>query len=254
MKILTYNINGIRAAVKKGFIDWLNAVNAEIVCLQEIKATKEQVDLSMFKNIGYHYIIWNSAQKKGYSGTAILSKIPFTTYTTNFNNKIIDEEGRVIVAQFNDITVVNAYFPSGASKPERQEIKLKFLTDYEKIILNYKNENTVLCGDFNICHQSIDIHDPVKLNGVPGFTMPERKWMDKIIQQHNFTDAFRFFDKSPFNYTWWSYMAKARERNAGWRIDYQLVSSKLLHSVVKCNHLVKANHSDHCPVLLTINR
>ena len=252
MKIISYNINGIRAAVRKGIIDWLSAVNADIVCLQEIKATPEQIDLSLFKSIGYQYIVWNPAQKKGYSGTAILSKFPVENIRTQFNDAIIDKEGRIIVAEINNLTVVNAYFPSGAAKPERQQIKLEFLKKYIQIIQPCKNRETILCGDFNICHKPIDIHDPIRLNGVPGFTPEERQWMDEITTDEGFVDSFRNFNQAPGNYTWWSYMAKARERNAGWRIDYQLVSKTLNSKVIDCKHLVKAAHSDHCPVLLTI--
>ncbi len=253
MKILSYNINGIRAAIKKDFIPWLKAVNADIVCLQEIKATDEQVDLSVFKKIGYSSIIWNAAEKKGYSGTAILSKQPPVQYHTRFNRPVIDTEGRLIIAHYPELTVVNAYFPSGASKYERQQIKLRFLSDYKKIILPLKEQKTLLCGDFNICRQAIDIHDPIRLNGVPGFTPEERNWMNELITREQFSDAFRMFNSLPHQYTWWSYMAKARERNAGWRIDYHLVSHSLTPEITDCKHLTHAKHSDHCPVLLKIN-
>ena len=253
MRIITYNVNGIRAAVKKGFIDWLNTNPADVICLQEIKANKEDIPEAEINSAGYQLHSY-SAQKKGYSGVAILTKIaPDKVF---FGNGILqsDAEGRVIRADFGDMTIVNAYFPSGTSGDERQVYKYVWLADFFEYIQQLRAERPklIICGDYNICHKAIDIHDPVRNKNYTGFLPEERAWMDKLIE-HGYTDTFRHFNKEPHQYTWWSQFAGARANNKGWRIDYINVTEPLAGGLVHAEILPHIRHSDHCPVFLELN-
>ena len=231
---------------------WLDSVKADVVCLQEIKAMPEQFDQTLFNEIGYDCYI-HSANKKGYSGVAILSKIKPQNVEYGCGINEIDFEGRVIRADYKDFSVMSVYFPSGSSGDLRQEFKFKFLDLFATYIHNLRNKipNLIICGDFNICHKPIDIHNPVRNKNTSGFLPEERDWMDKFIES-GFTDVFRIENKEPHNYTWWSYRANARAKNLGWRIDYIMIHRTIISKFKRSVILSKAKHSDHCPVLLEI--
>lgn len=252
MKIITYNINGLRAALKKGFLDWLSAVNADVVCLQEIKSTPEQIDVEPIKSLGYE-TFWHPATKKGYSGVAIFSKIRPGNVCIGCGIDKYDFEGRVIRVDFTDFSLMNVYMPSGSSGEERQAFKMTWLEDFFKYIEEIKKDhkNLVVCGDFNICHKPIDIHNPKSNANSSGFLPEERAWMSKFFD-NGFVDAFRKFNQEPHNYTWWSYRAGARVKNLGWRIDYHTVTQEMENRLKRTVILKEAHHSDHCPVLLEI--
>ena len=224
MKIISYNVNGIRAALRKGFLDWLGAVSPDVVCLQEIKANEEQLDLSLFEEAGYKYNYWFSAQKKGYSGVAILSKSKPDTVVFGTGIEYMDFEGRNIRADFGDISIMSMYLPSGTNI-QRLDHKLMYMSDLQEYIneLRKTNPNLVILGDYNICHEEIDIHNPVGLKNVSGFLPVEREWIGNFIDS-GFIDSFREFNSEPDNYTWWSYRANARNNNKGWRLDYGMVA------------------------------
>ena len=252
MKIISYNINGIRAALKKNLINWIQSESPDIICFQEIKANKEQFDFEIFNSLGY-YNFWFSAQKKGYSGVAILSKIEpkKIKYGTGINH--IDFEGRVIRADFEKFSVISLYLPSGTNNL-RLNYKLKFMDDFLEYINKLKQEfpNLIICGDYNICHKHIDIHDPIRNKNVSGFLIEERMWLDKFLEL-GFTDSFRLLNKNPNEYSWWSYRANSRQNNKGWRIDYNLVSNSIKENIYKSYILSDVCHSDHCPVGVELN-
>ena len=247
MKIISYNVNGIRAAINKGFIDWLRESNIDVICIQETKANKEQVEINLLEKIGYHNY-WFSAQKKGYSGVAIFSKKPPNNviYGTKINH--IDYEGRVIQVDYDELSIISLYLPSGTNI-DRLEYKFKFMKDFKEYIddLKIRYPKLIICGDYNICHKEIDIHDPIRNKNVSGFLPEERKWLDKFINS-GFIDSFRHLNSEPHNYSWWSYRANSRVNNKGWRIDYALVSESLKKNINNSFILNSVKHSDHCPV------
>jgi len=251
MKIISYNVNGIRAAMKKGFIDWLTSANPDVICLQEIKAMKEQVDIEAIENAGYKYNYWFSAQKKGYSGVAILSKIEpkHVEYGTGIES--MDFEGRNIRADFDGVSVMSMYLPSGTNAA-----RLTHKFEYMDLVHNYLNDlrqtfpNFVILGDYNICHNAIDIHNP-KMKGVSGFLPEEREWLSDFIES-GFIDSFRFLHPEKQDYSWWSYRANSRANNKGWRLDYAMVSKPLQEKIKRSVILSEAVHSDHCPILVEI--
>jgi exodeoxyribonuclease III len=253
MKIITYNVNGIRAAMNKDFVGWLEQTAPDVVCLQEIKATPDQVNVAEFEALGYH-LYWYPAQKKGYSGVAIFTKIKPKHIEYGCGIAEYDFEGRVIRADFDDFSIMSAYHPSGSSGDERQAFKMKWLADFQTYINTLKKTipNLILCGDYNICHMPIDIHNPKSNANTSGFLPEEREWMESFIQS-GFTDSFREFNQEPHQYTWWSYRAGSRGKNLGWRIDYNLVANHLKNRLIRSVILPAAVHSDHCPVLLEIN-
>ena len=247
MKIISYNVNGIRAAINKGFIDWLRESNIDVICIQETKANKEQVEINLLEKIGYHNY-WFSAQKKGYSGVAIFSKKPPNNviYGTKINH--IDYEGRVIQVDYDELSIISLYLPSGTNI-DRLEYKFKFMKDFKQYIddLKIRYPKLIICGDYNICHKEIDIHDPIRNKNVSGFLPEERQWLDKFINS-GFIDSFRHLNSEPHNYSWWSYRANSRVNNKGWRIDYALVSESLKKNINNSFILNSVKHSDHCPV------
>ena len=253
MKIISYNVNGIRAAISKGFLTWLEQANPDVICLQEIKAMKEQVPVEEFEKLGYHYNYWFSAQKKGYSGVAVLSKIEPKNVVIGTGIEHMDFEGRNLRLDFEDFSVMSLYLPSGTNSA-RLDHKFMYMDDFQNYISNLKKEipNLIICGDYNICHEAIDIHDPIRLKTVSGFLPQERTWLD-LFMKNGFVDSFRYFNKEPDNYTWWSYRAGARGNNKGWRIDYILISKSLENKLERALILSDAKHSDHCPVLIEIN-
>ena len=252
MKIISYNVNGIRAAVNKGFIDWLKSANPDVICLQEIKALKEQLDLDIFEEAGYEYHYWFSAQKKGYSGVAILCKKEPNHVEYGTGIESMDFEGRNLRADFDDVSVMSLYLPSGTNL-DRLEHKLEYMDMFQDYINDLKKDkpNLIVCGDYNICHQAIDIHDPVRNANVSGFLPIEREWIGSFIGS-GFIDSFRHFNKEPHNYSWWSYRANARANNKGWRLDYAMVAKPLKEKIKRAVILSDAYHSDHCPILLEI--
>lgn len=252
MKIITYNVNGIRAAMNKGLVEWLKGANPDVLCLQEIKATPDQVDVSQFEALGYH-LYWYPAQKKGYSGVAIFTKLKPLHVEYGCGIEAYDFEGRMIRVDFETCSVLCAYHPSGSSGEERQAFKMKWLEDFQNYINQLKSNipHLVLVGDYNICHKPIDIHNPKSNAQTSGFLPEERDWFEQFVQS-GFIDSFRYFNQDPHHYSWWSYRAGARSKNLGWRIDYNLVSNHLETHLKRSVILADAMHSDHCPVLLEL--
>jgi exodeoxyribonuclease III len=254
MRIISYNVNGIRSAMNKGFVDWLRTDPADVICLQEIKALKEDVDFTTLEELGYQSHFF-SAQKKGYSGVAIISKI--APDAMHFGNGIMqsDAEGRVLRADFGDVTLINAYFPSGSAGEERQTYKYQWLDEFFAYLdeLKKTRPKLIVCGDYNICHREIDIHSPKTNKKSSGFLPEERAWMDKFFDC-GFVDSYRHFHPEvPHNYSWWSNRANARANNKGWRIDYISVSEPLRHTLKSANIFPDVVHSDHCPVFATVD-
>ncbi|MEA1785633.1 exodeoxyribonuclease III [Arenibacter sp. GZD96] len=254
MKIVSYNVNGIRAALSKGFLDWLQTVNPDIVCLQEIKAQEDQLELSLFEAAGYSFTYWYSAQKKGYSGVAILSKKKpdHVAYGTGID--YMDFEGRNLRADFGDLSIMSLYLPSGTNL-DRLDHKLQYMADFQTYVNTLKKEHPrlIILGDYNICHQAIDIHDPIRNANVSGFLPVEREWIGNFMAS-GFIDSFRYFNKEPHNYTWWSYRANSRNNNKGWRLDYGMVSEPLKDQLKRSVILSEAKHSDHCPILVELKK
>lgn len=253
MKIISYNVNGIRAAMTKGLIDWLKAANPDVFCIQEIKALEEQVDIALIEELGYQHF-WHSAEKKGYSGVAIFSKTKPNHVEIGTGIDYIDREGRVIRADFDDVSVISLYLPSGTNI-DRLDFKMQFCEDFKSYIndLQKTYPNLVICGDYNICHEAIDIHDPIRNAKVSGFLPIEREWISGFMQDCKMIDSFRYFIKEPHHYSWWTYRANARANNKGWRIDYIMVSKTLENKMTRAAILPEAKHSDHCPILLELD-
>lgn len=253
MKIVTYNVNGLRAALKKDWLGWLKTVNADVVCLQEIKATPDQIpEIVLLEEMGYeHY--WYPAQKKGYSGVALFTKIAPKHVEYGCGHEDYDFEARIIRADFDRVSVMSTYFPSGTTGDVRQDFKYRFLEDFQlysdKLLV--EKPNLVVCGDYNICHRAIDIHNPKSNANSSGFLPEEREWMENFINS-GYIDSFRHLNPDPHHYSWWSYRAGARAKNLGWRIDYNMVSKPLVEQIKSSSILSDAVHSDHCPVLLEL--
>jgi len=252
MKIISYNVNGIRAALKKGFLDWLQVANPDVICIQETKAHKEQVEVSLFEEAGYPFHYWFSAQKKGYSSVAIFckEKPKHIAYGTGIES--MDFEGRNLRVDFEGISVMSLYLPSGTNL-DRLNFKLNYMDQFQEYITNLKHEtpNLVICGDYNICHEEIDIHNP-KMKGVSGFLPEERTWIGDFIDS-GFIDSFRFKNPERQEFSWWSYRANARANNKGWRLDYAMVSASLQNKISRAYILPEAKHSDHCPIVVELN-
>jgi exodeoxyribonuclease-3 len=249
MKIATYNVNGIRSALSKGLLDWLTASNPDVLCVQEIKSAEDQISADAFAELGYEAFAF-PAEKKGYSGVAVFSKVKPDRVIKGMNMPRYDSEGRSIRLDVGDLTIVNTYFPSGSSGDDRQAFKMEFLADYQHYINGLKQErpNLIICGDYNICHRPIDIHNPVSNKNSSGFLPEERDWMEQFLNS-GFVDSFRHLNAEPNHYTWWSFRAGARSKNLGWRIDYICLTDNLSNHLVSSRILPDARHSDHCPVI-----
>jgi exodeoxyribonuclease-3 len=255
LQIFSWNVNGIRAVEKKDFIPWLLSSGADVVCLQETKARPEQLSKELVtpaaQGVSYK-TFWSSAKKPGYSGTAIYTKIePDEVF--RMGNDAFDDEGRVTAVRFGKLVVISAYFPNSQEGGARLDYKLGFCA----AMLAYCNDfvsrglNVVLCGDYNIAHKPIDLKNPATNEGNPGYLPEERAWMDTFTSR-GYTDTFRHFCKEPEKYTWWSYRFHARDRNIGWRIDYQCVNESFLPNVQSSSIYADVQGSDHCPVSVTL--
>ena len=253
LSIVSYNVNGIRAASKKGFVEWMDENNFDVVCVQETKAQPEQVDMSGIEALGYHHA-WHSAEKKGYSGVLTISKSKPDKVVIGCGIEKYDREGRIIRTDFGDWTLLNCYFPSGTSGDERQQFKYGYLDDFFNWIEELKKERPklIIVGDYNIAHTENDIHNPVSNKKNSGFLPEERAWLTKWFES-GFSDAFRKVHPEKTEYSWWSYRANARANNKGWRIDYQSVSNNIADKIKEAYHLGEAKHSDHCPVFMEID-
>jgi exodeoxyribonuclease-3 len=252
MRIISYNVNGIRSAMSKGLLDWIDKAQPDVLCLQEIKASPEQIPLYEIEMLGYHHY-WFPAEKKGYSGTAILSKAKPDKVVLGMGMPEYDAEGRFIRADFGALSVVSVYHPSGSSGDERQSFKMQWLNDFDDYVAELRKTRPylVLSGDYNICHQPIDIHDPIRNANVSGFLPEEREWMSGFLNK-GYIDTFRHLNKATQQYSWWSYRANARANNKGWRIDYHMITENLLPKLRAARIFTQAVHSDHCPVFVEI--
>ena len=252
MKIFSYNVNGIRAAIKKGFLEWLNEYGPDIICIQEIKANTDQLDLDLFSKIGYKYNYWFSAPKKGYSGVAVLSKHKPISVCYGTGIEHMDFEGRNLRLDFEKFSVMSLYLPSGTNI-QRLVYKFKYMEEFYNYILELKKSipNLIICGDYNICHEIIDIHDPIRNVKISGFLPEERSWITNFMNL-GFIDSFRYLNPDPNSYSWWSYRANSRANNKGWRIDYNMVSENLKSNIKSSYILDQIYHSDHCPVAVEL--
>ncbi len=256
LRIISYNVNGIRAAIKKGFIDWLKTNPADIICLQETKAVKDNVAHDEITSLGYHDY-WFSAQKLGYSGVAVFTKIKPDKVQYGTGHQVSDDEGRVIQLDFGDLHLINAYFPSGTSGEERQGFKYEWLDEFYLYVnkIKKKTPQIILCGDYNIAHREIDIHDPKGNKNSTGFLPAERAWMDKFLDS-GWTDSFRTKHLNEVGrYSWWTQrFPSVRLNNKGWRIDYINVTNNLAGRILKSDIFPDVKHSDHCPVYLELKK
>lgn len=256
MKVLSYNVNGLRAAIRKGFVDWVKENDIDIIGLQEAKALREQVDLEELQAAGYEHIYWHAADKKGYSGVVVLSKVKADLEVQGMGIERFDKEGRVLRLDFGDWTLLNCYFPSGTSGAVRQEVKYDFLDSIYDWVQELKKERPkiLLQGDYNIAHEEIDIHNPKRNHKTSGFLPEERAWMSKWLEEGGFVDSFRQLHPEEQKFSWWSMRSKtARANNKGWRIDYQCVSEDLVPAIKGAELLNDAVHSDHCPCLIELD-
>jgi len=255
MKILSWNVNGVRAILKKNFLGWLKKENPDILCLQETKAFPSQLAPELLHPSGYD-ALWNSASRAGYSGVATFTKQKPVSVKKGFGIAKFDEEGRVLEAEFEHFTLFNVYFPNGKMSPER----LRYKMDFYEASLNYfmklkkKGKKIVICGDYNTAHKAIDLARPKENEKISGFLPIEREWMDRLASS-GFIDTFRVFNQDPGHYSWWDIRTGARERNVGWRIDYHFISENLKPHLKDAFILPEVMGSDHCPVgiVLKIN-
>lgn len=249
MKLISWNVNGLRAVLKKGFLDFFNEIDSDIFCLQETKMQKEQADF----NFPGYYEYWNQAEKKGYSGTLILTKTKPISESYGIGIEEHDKEGRVITLEFEKFYMVNCYTPNSKRGLERLEYRQKWENDFRNYLINLNEiKPVILCGDLNVAHQEIDLKNPKTNRHNAGFTDEERNKMTELLDQH-FIDTFRYlYPNETDSYTWWSYMGDARKKNIGWRIDYFITSESLAKRIVDSKIHAKVMGSDHCPIELDI--
>ena len=253
-KFVSWNVNGIRAAVKKGFLDWFAGVSPDVLCVQETKIQVDQLTGELACPAGYH-AHWNSAERKGYSGVTTWSKVEPLGVETGFGVEEFDVEGRVLMTEYPGLKLFNVYFPNGGRDQERLDYKLRFYASFLQTCdaLHAQGERLVICGDFNTAHCPIDLARPKQNQKTSGFMPEERVWIDRYLE-HGFVDTFRALHPDEAErYTWWMYMRNARERNIGWRIDYFMVSESLMPAVTGADILSDVMGSDHCPVTLELD-
>lgn len=252
MKIISYNVNGVRSAINKGLITWLRSSNPDILCLQEIKLSETELVSPLFEELGYH-CYWYPAQKRGYSGVALLTKLKPNNVQYGIGNPLFDDEGRILRADFDTFSILSMYFPSGSSGEERQGLKMSFLEDFYIYIKELQKElpNLIISGDVNICHREIDIHNPKGNANSSGFLPEERAWVGKFLD-NGYVDTFRHFNQEPHHYTWWSYRAGAKQKNLGWRIDYHFATESLKNRLESVAIHPDQLMSDHCPIELNL--
>jgi exodeoxyribonuclease-3 len=254
MDIISFNVNGIRAILKKGFKEWFENQKPDILCLQEIKAQKTQLNLKEFLNLHGYNIYWNSGKRKGYSGVLILSKEKPEEIGLGTGIEKFDNEGRLISLKYPNFTLFNIYFPNGKSNEERLQFKLDYYDTFLELCENLrkKGEELIITGDFNTAHRDIDLANPKGNEKYSGFLPIERKWLDKLLEK-GYVDTFRHFHPDEIGmYTWWTYRFNARKKNTGWRIDYFFVTEGLIDRVEKSTILTEVYGSDHAPILLRI--
>ena len=246
-KLISWNVNGIRAACKKGFLDWFRKESPDVLCLQEIKAQEIQVPADLLKLPGYTSH-WNPAQRPGYSGVAVFTRVPALAVKKGLGAKHVDSEGRVLEMEFRDFTLLNIYFPNGKMGPERLRFKLDFYEEALRyfLFLRKKGKRLVICGDYNTAHKPIDLKNPKENEKISGFLPVERAWLDKLVSS-GFIDTFRALHPEPDQYTWWDLRTRARERNVGWRIDYHFISEDLKPHLKEAFISPQVTGSDHCP-------
>jgi len=252
MKLSSWNVNGIRAATKKGFVDWLASSKLDIVCIQETKAQKDQLDQEILNPLKYHSV-WHSAEKKGYSGVSIYFKKDPISEKHGIGKKEIDSEGRVLTLEYDNFFLVNSYFPNSGRDHSRLEYKIGFCKEMAKYLkkLRSKGKEVLICGDFNIAHEEIDLANPKTNQKNAGFLPEERAWMTGFLKD-GFVDVFRHFNSEGGNYTWWSYRPGVRDKNIGWRLDYFCASEGGIDNIKKIYHQPKIMGSDHCPVVIEL--
>ncbi|WP_142454250.1 exodeoxyribonuclease III [Gracilimonas mengyeensis] len=251
MKISSFNVNGIRAAHRKGFVDWVEESDPDIICIQELRALENQVP-KQIRELDYHEN-YHVADKKGYSGVAIYSKEEPLKVEHGIGVDWIDREGRIIMAEFEKFRVFSIYAPSGTTGDVRQDMKMKFLADFIRFGERYANDDkpSVFCGDYNICHTEIDIHNPSKQHKTSGFLPEERQWVTEFLEV-GYQDVFRELHPGEEDlYSWWSYRAASKERNKGWRIDYHLATPKMAEKAEEAEIEMKWDLSDHAPVSIS---
>ncbi len=252
MKLISWNINGIRAAYKKGLYEWLIKEKPDILCVQEIKALPDQIP-TILKNNPEYFVYINSANRKGYSGVATFAKQKPKNVITNFGIDKFDIEGRIMITEFSNFVLLNIYFPNGKKNQERLNYKLDFYNAFLSYTDNIKikDKNIIVCGDFNTAHKEIDLSRPKQNEKNSGFLPIERLWIDTFIEHGN-VDTFRYFNKEPNQYTWWDQKTRSRERNIGWRIDYFFINNGLIPNLSKSFILPEIMGSDHCPIGITL--
>ena len=252
MKILSWNVNGIRAMQKKGFLEWFAKESPDILCVQETKAHPSQLEESLLHPSGYQ-VYWSSAERKGYSGVATFTKQKPKDVKMGFGVKRFDAEGRILLAEYSEFTLLNIYFPNGKASPERLQYKLDFYEETLNFVerLKKKGQKVIICGDYNTAHKAIDLKRPKENENVSGFLPIERDWLDRWVQ-HGQVDIFREFCPLSEQYTWWDFKTRARDRNVGWRIDYLFVTQDLTPNVKDAGILKDVLGSDHCPVSLDL--
>jgi len=254
MRIITFNCNGIRAAARKGFFNWLATVDVDIVCLQETKAHVDQLTDPIFHPENFHSYYFD-AKKKGYSGTALYCRAKPLKITKGLGFEIADSEGRYLQVDFNGLSVASLYLPSGSAGEERQARKLAFMGQYMQHMemLRKDDREYIICGDWNICHKEIDLKNWKANKKNSGFLPQERQWLDELYYELGFIDAFRVVNQEPDQYSWWSNRGQSRARNVGWRLDYHVISPGLQNKVISAEIYTAQNFSDHAPVILDYN-
>lgn len=251
MRVVTFNANGLRSAARKGFFEWFAQQRADVLCVQELKASEEQIADAAFHVLGFDRVC-HAAVKPGYSGVAIYSRVAPTSVVRGIGVPEFDAEGRYVEARFGKLAIVSAYFPSGSSSPARQEAKFRFLAAFDQLLpsLNANGLPYIFCGDFNMAHKNIDLKNWRANQDYPGFTPPERAWLDSLFDARGYVDAFRAVNQQEHQYTWWSNRGNAFANNTGWRIDYQVASPALREAIRSAAIFKEQRFSDHAPLTI----